>query len=70
MAGIGNVLSHDYGHVAHDVLWRVVRNDLLELEKVCRDELAAELARKQQKSWVITESSTNICSGIAIRTYA
>jgi uncharacterized protein with HEPN domain len=50
VAGIGNVLRHDYEHVAHDVLWRVVRDDLPELEKVCRDELAAELAREQQKS--------------------
>jgi uncharacterized protein with HEPN domain len=28
VAGIGNVLRHDYEHVAHDVLWRVVRDDL------------------------------------------
>jgi uncharacterized protein with HEPN domain len=45
VVGIGNVLHHDYEHVAHDVLWRVVCDDLPELEKVCRDELAAELAR-------------------------
>jgi len=28
VAGIGNILRHDYEHVAHDVLWRVVRDDL------------------------------------------
>jgi uncharacterized protein with HEPN domain len=41
VAGIGNVLRHDYEHVAHDVLWRVVRDDLPSLEKVCREELAS-----------------------------
>jgi uncharacterized protein with HEPN domain len=50
VAGIGSVLRHDYEHVAHDVLWRVVGDDLPLLEKVCREELAAELAREQQKS--------------------
>jgi uncharacterized protein with HEPN domain len=49
VAGIGNVLRHDYEHVAHDVLWHVVRDDLPLLENVCREELAAELAREQQK---------------------
>lgn len=49
VAGIGNVLRHDYEHAAHDVLWHVVRDDLPPLEKVCREELAAELAREQSK---------------------
>jgi uncharacterized protein with HEPN domain len=49
VAGIGNVLRHDYEHIAHDVLWRVVHDELPSLEKVCREELAAELAREQQK---------------------
>jgi uncharacterized protein with HEPN domain len=47
VAGIGNVLRHEYEDVAHDVLWHVVRDDLPTLEKVCRDELAAEIARKR-----------------------
>src|SRR5712691_3075248 len=47
VAGIGNVLRHDYEHVAHDVLWHVVRDDLPALENVCPEELA--LAREQQK---------------------
>ena len=42
VAGIGNVLRHDYEHVAHDVLWRLVCDDLPRLEKVCREELAHE----------------------------
>ncbi len=40
VAGIGNVLRHEYEHVAHDVLWRVVKDDLPPLEKACREELA------------------------------
>src|SRR5215472_15608154 len=50
VAGIGNVLRHDYEHVAHDVQWHVVHDDLPPLEKVCREELVAERAREQQKS--------------------
>jgi uncharacterized protein with HEPN domain len=42
VAAIGNVLRHDYEHVAHDVLWHVVRDDLPSLEKVCREELARD----------------------------
>jgi len=47
VAGIGNVLRHDYADVAHDVLWHVVRDNLPPLEKACRDELAAEITREQ-----------------------
>jgi uncharacterized protein with HEPN domain len=42
VAGIGNVLRHEYQQVAHDVLWHVVRDDLPTLERVCRQELAGE----------------------------
>jgi uncharacterized protein with HEPN domain len=42
VAGIGNVLRHDYADVAHNVLWHVVYDDLPPLEKVCRAELASE----------------------------
>jgi uncharacterized protein with HEPN domain len=47
VAGIGNVLRHEYEDVAHDVLWHVVRDNLPPLELVCRGELAAEKAREQ-----------------------
>jgi|ERR1039458_2378682 uncharacterized protein with HEPN domain len=47
VAGIGNVLRHDYENAAHDVLWHVVRDNLPPLEKVCRDELAVEIAREK-----------------------
>ena len=40
VAGIGNVLRHDYQEIAHDVLWHVVLEDLTPLEKACREELA------------------------------
>ena len=44
VAGIGNVLRHEYEDVAHDVLWHVVLEDLPPLEKACREELARALA--------------------------
>ena len=47
VAGIGNVLRHEYERIAHDVLWRVVRDDLSPLEKVCREELAREQATER-----------------------
>ena len=45
VAGIGNVLRHDYQDVAHDVLWHVVHENLSLLGDVCRDELAREQGR-------------------------
>jgi len=42
VAGIGNILRHDYESIAAPVLWRLVHADLPTLEKVCRSELAAE----------------------------
>jgi uncharacterized protein with HEPN domain len=45
--GDRNVLRHDYEHVAHDVLWRVVHEDLPAPEGVCREELAAEQGPEQ-----------------------
>src|SRR5579864_4452446 len=47
VASIGNVLRHNYQQVAHDVLWHVVRDDLPPLERVCREELAASIARER-----------------------
>lgn len=41
VAGIGNILRHEYEQVAHDVLWRVVHDELPPLDAVCRTELAA-----------------------------
>jgi uncharacterized protein with HEPN domain len=48
VAGIGNVLRHDYESIAAPVMWKLVRADLPALEKVCREELATELAREKR----------------------
>jgi uncharacterized protein with HEPN domain len=41
VAGIGNVLRHNYEGIAAEVMWALVRDDLPTLERVCRAELAA-----------------------------
>jgi uncharacterized protein with HEPN domain len=41
VAGIGNVLRHDYESVAAETIWRLAQESLPELEAVCRAELAA-----------------------------
>jgi uncharacterized protein with HEPN domain len=46
VAGIGNVLRHNYESIAAPVLWKLVQVDLPMLERACRTELAAEKARK------------------------
>jgi len=40
VAGIGNVLRHEYEHLAYDVLWRVVADELPAPGAICRAELA------------------------------
>jgi uncharacterized protein with HEPN domain len=44
VAGIGNVLRHDYESISAPVMWKLVQDDLPPLEKVCREELAREQA--------------------------
>ena len=39
VAGIGNVLRHDYERIAAPVLWKLARDDLPVLAKVCQHEL-------------------------------
>lgn len=39
VAGIGNVLRHEYETIAAPVLWKLVQIDLPALETVCRTEL-------------------------------
>ena len=48
MAGIGNVLRHNYERIAAPVIWKLAQTDLALLDKVCREELATELVRKQR----------------------
>ena len=50
IAGVGNVLRHEYDRVAADVLWALVRDDLPSLDKVCSEELAVEQARERPDS--------------------
>lgn len=47
VAGIGNVLRHDYDQVAPDVLWKLARDDLPLLCQVCREELILALEREE-----------------------
>jgi uncharacterized protein with HEPN domain len=44
VAGIGNVLRHEYEGVAPPVMWKLAQEDLTPLERVCREELAREQA--------------------------
>ena len=39
VAGVGNILRHDYDEISHRILWNIVRQDLAPLEKVCKIEL-------------------------------
>lgn len=47
VAGIGNVVRHDYGNIAAAIIWKLVRDDLPPLERICREELAAAIAGKR-----------------------
>lgn len=42
VAGIRNVLRHNYERIAAPVVWKLAHADLPTLEKVCREELNAE----------------------------
>ncbi len=48
VAGIGNVLRHNYERVAAPLSWALVRNELPGLYRVCRDELGAKQARQPE----------------------
>jgi uncharacterized protein with HEPN domain len=41
VAGIGNVLRHNYENIAAPVMWSLVHDELPPLERVCRAELTA-----------------------------
>jgi uncharacterized protein with HEPN domain len=45
IAGIGNIIRHDYEDVVPDTLWRLSQDDLPHLERVCRAELLRETSR-------------------------
>lgn len=46
VAGIGNILRHDYQRVAPDLLWKLAQDDLPLLEQVCREELDEASSRE------------------------
>ena len=39
VAGIGNILRHDYERISAPVMWTLAQADLAALAKVCREEL-------------------------------
>ena len=41
VAGIGNILRHNYESIAAPVLWKLVQADLPALKKACRYDLVA-----------------------------
>ena len=41
IAGIGNILRHNYERIAAPIMWNLARDDLLPLLKACQGELAA-----------------------------
>ena len=45
VAGIGNVLRHEYHSVSAPVMWKLVREDLRPLLAVCRGELVLVVGR-------------------------
>ena len=49
IAAIGNRLRHEYQEILPDILWKIAREDLSQLEKICRDELAREHAQNQDR---------------------
>ncbi|MGH6864533.1 MAG: HepT-like ribonuclease domain-containing protein [Methylocella sp.] len=48
IAGIGNVLRHNYERIALDVLWKLAQDDLPALDRVCRQELVSALTREKR----------------------
>jgi uncharacterized protein with HEPN domain len=44
VAGIGNILRHEYEGISAPVMWKLAQDELTPLERVCREELAREQA--------------------------
>jgi uncharacterized protein with HEPN domain len=47
VAGIGNILRHNYENIAAPVMWKLAQEDLSALEIVCHEELRAEQERHE-----------------------
>ena len=50
IAGIGNILRHNYDTVSPRVLLNIARNDLVHLERVCKVELMREKLAQEPPS--------------------
>jgi uncharacterized protein with HEPN domain len=50
IAGIGNVLRHEYDAVSPRVLLNIAHNDLIPLERVCKAELMRQKLQQDQPS--------------------
>jgi uncharacterized protein with HEPN domain len=59
VAGIGNILRHEYERIAPDILWKLIQDDLPSLERVCRAELARVEARQRRASQSRQDRETN-----------
>jgi len=49
IAGIGNILRHNYERIAAPIMWTLARDDLALLLAVCEVELVAYRAREAEK---------------------
>jgi uncharacterized protein with HEPN domain len=47
VAGIGNVLRHNYENISAPIMWKLVREDLPQLERACHEELARKPAQEK-----------------------
>jgi uncharacterized protein with HEPN domain len=57
VAGIGNILRHDYESVIPDALWKLARDDLSSLEHACKTALTAEQAKAAEASAAVPMES-------------
>jgi uncharacterized protein with HEPN domain len=48
IAGIGNILRHEYERIAPDILWKLVHDDLTPLDAASREELATAVPRSRR----------------------
>ncbi len=47
VAGIGNVLRHNYENISAPIMWKLVKEDLPHLDRACREELARNQTREK-----------------------
>ena len=50
IAGVGNVLRHEYQQVSAPLLWAIVQDHLAPLDAACRTELAREQTAERDKT--------------------